>query len=401
VSTGLGPLLIRGVQAIPLRCPLPAARQHTSDFGRQERFDVVLVAVQTAQGITGYGEAKAAVGSSADGAAVAAAVESDLGPGLLGRDARDIAGLWEAMYSGPRAGHALRAGWPMPAADRRGARVAALGGIDIALWDACGQYYGLPVHRLLGGRCRERATVYASGGWAGPEAIGAELTGYRAAGGFRAFKMRVGVMDGDVARAAERVRAARAALGEGAALFADAHGTMTVPQARAFCARVADCGLGWLEEPTPVDDLAALAEVRRATGVPIAAGESEVTRFAFRDLITIGGADILQPDPALCGGLTEAFRIAALAGAHLRTLAPHLWGSAVLFAAGLQLAAACPNVPLLEYPMGGNPALHELVEAPPQPVGGEVEIPDLPGLGLRLRADFVERWRSDGRTGLP
>jgi len=401
-AAGLAPLRIRAIHAIPLRCALPEASRHTSDFGRQDRFDVVLVAVETDQGVTGYGEAKAAVGSVAETAAVCAAVEQDLQPALLGADARNVTALWEAMYSGPRAAHALRSGWPMPVVDRRGARVAALGGIDIALWDACGRYFGLPVHRLLGGRCRDRVRVYASGGWAGPEGIGAELQRYAEFGGFTAFKMRVGVMDGDLRHGLARVTAARRSLGLAPDLFADAHGTMSVPQAKAFCAATADLRLGWLEEPTPADDLRAMAEVRQASTVPIAAGESEVTRFAFRDLIEIGRADILQPDPAICGGLTEALRIAALAGAHLRTLAPHLWGSAVLFAAGLQLAAACPNVPLLEYPMGGNPALHDLTEDPPRPVGGEVSIPETPGLGYgHLRPDFVQRHRIDGRTHLP
>lgn len=398
-GSGLGPLRIRSVRAIPLRCPLPPERRHTSDFGLQDRFDVVLVAVETEQGITGYGEAKAAVGSVGDTAAVAAAIERDLGPALVGRDARDVVALWEAMYSGPRAGHALRAGRPLPVVDRRGARVAGLGGIDIALWDACGQYLGVPVHRLLGGRCRDRVPVYASGGWAAAEAIGEELARYAAFGGFAAFKLRVGVMDGDLERALGRVAAARRALGEAPRLFADAHGTMTVPEAKAFCARAVQWHLGWLEEPTAVDDLQGMAEVRRASTVPIAAGESEVTRFGFRDLILVGGADVLQPDPAICGGLTEAARIAVLGGVHLRPLAPHLWGSAVLFAAGLQLAAACPNVTLLEYPMGGNPALHELTEEPPVPRDGEMAIPEAPGLGVRIRPDFVERYRSDGRRG--
>ncbi len=398
-AAGLGPLTIRAVRAIPLRCPLPEDRCHTSDFGRQDRFDLVLVVVETDQGIIGHGEAKAAVGSVGETAALAAAVERDLGPALVGRDARDVLALWEAMYSGPRAGHALRAGWPMPVVDRRGARVAALGGIDIALWDACGQYLGLAVHRLLGGRCRAHIPVYASGGWAGPESIGEELARYVDSGGFTAFKMRVGVMDGDLDRALGRVAAARRALGDDADLFADAHGTMTVPQAKAFCARAAEWHLGWLEEPTAVDDLRAMAEVRQACAIPIAAGESEATRFAFRDLILIGGADVLQPDPAICGGLTEAARIAVLGGAHLRTLAPHLWGSPVLFAAGLQLAAACPNVTILEYSMGGNPALHALVEEPAVPRGGLVAIPELPGLGVRIQSDFVEHHRIDGRSG--
>ncbi len=396
--TGLGPLRIRAVRAIPLRCALPPDRQHVSDFGRQDRFDTVLVVVETDQGVTGHGEAKAAVGSRAETAAVCAAAERDLGPELVGRDAREIAARWEEMYSGPRAGHALRAGWSMPAVDRRGARLAATSGIETALWDAVGRYYGLPIHRLLGGVGRTEVRAYASGGWAGPERLGEELAAYRVRGGFSAYKMRVGVMDGDVARAVARVAAARRALGDDAELAADAHGTMTVPQARDFCARVRELRLSWLEEPTPVDDLRAMAEVRAAAAIPIAAGESEGTRYGFRELLSAGAVDILQPDPGLCGGLGEAARIATLASAHLRVVVPHLWGSGVLLAAGLQLAAACPNVPLIEYSMGGNPALTDLVAEPLQPVGGVIPVPQGPGLGVTVQEDFVARHRLDGRT---
>lgn len=360
----------------------------------------MLVAVTAEQGLTGYGEAKASVGSMADLESLAAAVEKTLGRLLAGRDAREINSLWELMYAGSRTGYALRTGRPMPMVDRRGTRVAALSGIDMALWDLYGQYVGLPVFRLLGGPVRTRVPVYASGGWAGPEAIGEELARYRAFGGFSAYKIRVGVMDGSVSRAVARVAAARDALGPEDDLYADAHGTMSVAEAKAFLAATAPYRLGFFEEPTPVDDLAALGEVRAAATVPIAAGESEATRFGFRDLILAGGVDILQPDPAIAGGITETARIAALAGAHVRVVVPHMWGSAVLFAAGLQLAAALPNVPRLEYPMAGHPAFHELIDAPFVPEEGEVAVPDRPGLGITVREEFVERFRTDGRHGV-
>jgi L-alanine-DL-glutamate epimerase-like enolase superfamily enzyme len=398
--SGLPPLTIRAVRAIPLRCPLPPDRRPTSDFGRQDHFDTLLVAVTAEQGLTGYGEAKASVGSMADLQSLAAAVEKTLGTLLIGRDAREIVGLWELMYAGPRAGYAVRTGRPMPMVDRRGTRLAGLSGIDIALWDLYGQYVELPVFRLLGGPVRTRVPVYASGGWAGPEAIGEELARYRAWGGFSAYKIRVGVMDGSLGRAVARVAAARDALGPDDDLYADAHGTMSVAEAKAFLAATLPYRLGFLEEPTPIDDLSALAEVRAQATVPIAAGESEVTRFGFRDLILQGGADILQPDPAIAGGITEVVRIAALAAAHVRVVVPHLWGSAVLFAAGLQLAAALPNVPRLEYPMAGHPAFHDLVDTPFVPENGEVVVPDRPGLGITVREEFVERFRTDGRHGV-
>ena len=96
----------------------------------------------------------------------------------------------------------------------------------------------------------------------------------------------------------------------------DAHGTLTVAEAKRFCRVVADCNLAWLEEPVTADDKRGQAEVRAATDIPIATGESEFTRFDFRDLIELRAVDILQPDLAIAGGITEAMRIEALAPAH-------------------------------------------------------------------------------------
>ena len=151
--------------------------------------------------------------------------------------------------------------------------------------------------------------------------------------------MRVGAMDGAPHVSAARVRAARAALGPDVALMVDAHGTYTVADARRFARLVADCDLTWFEEPVTADDKPGMAEVR-AAGIPVAAGESEATRFAFRDLALLRAADIFQPDPAFCGGITEAMRIAALASAFNLRLAPHLWAGAPCFFAGLHVCAA-------------------------------------------------------------
>src|SRR5690606_23194464 len=121
--------------------------------------------------------------------------------------------------------------------------------------------------------------------------------------------------DGAVPSSAARVRAARAALDSGIELMVDAHGTYTVAEAKRFVHLVADCDLAWFEEPVIPDDHAGMAEVRAFSQAPIAAGESEATRFSFRDLALARAADIFQPDPAFCGGITEAMRIAALASA--------------------------------------------------------------------------------------
>jgi L-alanine-DL-glutamate epimerase-like enolase superfamily enzyme len=235
--------------------------------------------------------------------------------------------------------------------------------------------------------------AYASGGWAPAAQIGAQLAGYVAQGDFGAVKMRIGVFDGSPAASAERVIAARAALGPGIDLMCDAHGTFTVAEAKQFCYLVRDCNIAWFEEPVTADDKRGQAEVRARTHIPIASGESESTRFDFRELIELRAVDILQPDLAICGGITEAMRISALASSANLLLAPHLWAGAPAFAAGLHLAAASPAAHILEYSLGANPLLHELVEEKFPVQGGCVEIPNRAGLGITVRADFVAQYR--------
>ena len=99
--------------------------------------------------------------------------------------------------------------------------------------------------------------------------------------------------------------------------------------------------------------------------------------------------DVLQPDLAIAGGLTETLRICALAAAHGLTVAPHLWGSAILFASGLHLAVATPCVTLLELTRGDNPLLNDLVQEPFDLRDGFVHASDRPGLGVTLNREFA------------
>jgi D-galactarolactone cycloisomerase len=383
---------ITDVTATWLRCPIPQANQQTSDFGRFQTFDMTLVRVETDEGLTGCGEAKGGVGSTAICGPIVAVVREDLRPLLLGEDPRNITRLWEKMYNGVRAHYAFEHGRSFPELGRRGVRLSGMSGVDMALWDLLGKSLKVPVYQLLGGKCRENVQAYASGGWADAAGIGAQLLQTIARGNFKAVKMRVGAMDKTVENSIGRVRAAREALGDEIKLMVDAHGTWNEREAKRFCRGVADCQLSWLEEPVNADSVSAMAEVRAATDIPIAAGESLFTRFDFKQLVEARAVDILQPDPAIAGGITEVVRIAALASAHQLTVAPHLWGSALLFATGLNLAAALPNVVTLEYSMGFNPMLRGL--SPDEFVirDSRVEIPDQPGLGVMIHDDFVRQY---------
>lgn len=373
-----------------VRVPIAAANQHRSDFGQVTTFDAAILRIETDAGIVGWGEGKNAAGSAGTYAALVHMLNREIAPLLVGRDPRDVVDIWEMLYNGVRHETARRSGHVMPQLARRGLSMAAISAVDLALWDILGKSLDAPVWRLLGGRKAERLRAYASGGWANAEGIGDQLRGYIDKGGFSAVKMRVGAMDGAPHVSAARVRAAREAIGPAVELMVDAHGTYTVADARRFIRLVEDCDLAWFEEPVVGDDKAGMAELRRNSPVPIAAGESETTRFDFRDMAVLRSADIFQPDLAYCGGITEAMRISAIASAFNLRLAPHLWAGAPAFYAGLHVCAASPASFIVEFSLGANPMLHELVEEDVDVRDGTIAIPDRPGLGITVSEAFLK-----------
>src|ERR1700745_650565 len=142
---------IRSVEAYWVHIPIPPEKQHTSDFGRTTSFDATLVRIDTQCGITGWGEAKAQVGSMAANQALTAMINEEFAPLLVGEDPRDITRLWETLYSGSRAHYALREGRVFPVLGRRGITISAISGVDCALWDILGKSLGVPVWQLVGG----------------------------------------------------------------------------------------------------------------------------------------------------------------------------------------------------------------------------------------------------------
>ena len=384
---------ITNIEAFWLRCPIPKEKQHFSDYGLLTNFDMTLVVVTTDTGLQGFGEAKAAVGSSGSCASIVSCIENELKPQLIGKDARNISRIWEHIYNGTRDHYSLSRGRKFPILGRRGLTISAMSGIDTALWDIKGKALGAPVVELLGGSCRDKMPAYASGGWAKVDAIGEQLLGYTSKG-FSGVKMRVGIMDQTVAESIKRVKAAREALPDHIKLMTDAHGTFSVPEAKQFTKGVEDCNLYWFEEPISPDNKIGTAEVRANTFIPIAAGESEYTAFDVRDLITERALDVLQPDCAIIGGITEAMRVSQLAHTYQLELAPHCWGSAFSFMAGLSVAFASPSANVIEFSLGGNPMMYDLVEENiTVDKEGMLIAPDKPGLGLTPNWDFVKDFK--------
>ncbi len=383
---------ISNIEAFWVRCPIEREKQHRSDYGLLTHFDMTLIVVTTESGLQGFGEAKAAVGSSGSCASIVSCIENEIKPQLLGKEAHEITRIWEHVYSGTRDHYALSKGRKFPILGRRGLTISALSGVDMALWDLKGKALKVPVTQLLGGSCREEMQVYASGGWANVDEIGAQLTGY-VAKGFEGVKMRVGVMDANVKESIKRVQAARKVLPDNIKLMADAHGTFSVPEAKKFCEGVADCDLYWLEEPISPDNRHGTAEVRASTSIPIAAGESEYTAFDMRDMIQLRALDVLQPDCAIVGGITEAMRIAQLAHTYQLELAPHCWGSAFSFMAGVSIAFASPSANVIEFSLGGNPMMYDLVNEQIEVTNGMISAPKKPGLGVTPNWDFVREYQ--------
>ncbi len=384
---------IANIEAFWLRCPIPQEKQHFSDYGLLTNFDMTLVVVTTDTGLQGFGEAKAAVGSSGSCASIVSCIENELRPQLIGKDAENITRIWEHIYNGTRDHYALSRGRKFPILGRRGLTISAMSGIDTALWDIKGKALNAPVVQLLGGSCRDEMPAYASGGWAKADAIGEQLLGYTAKG-FSGVKMRVGIMDETVAESIARVKAARKALPDHIKLMTDAHGTFSVPEAKQFTKGVEDCNLYWFEEPISPDNKIGTAAVRANTFIPIAAGESEYTAFDVRDLIAVQALDVLQPDCAIIGGITEAMRVSQLAHTYQLELAPHCWGSAFSFMAGVSVAFASPSANVIEFSLGGNPMMYDLVaEKIKVNTKGMLSAPTGPGLGLTPNWDFVKDFK--------
>ncbi|WP_433217693.1 mandelate racemase/muconate lactonizing enzyme family protein [Dactylosporangium sp. CS-047395] len=332
-----------------------------------------LVRIRTTDGLEGIGEAY----GLPEPRVTATIVGSLLAPMLLGRDAGASEALWELMFGAQAA--AGRTG---------GFYLEAISGVDLALWDLRGKAAGLPVHRLLGGPVRTTVPVYASPIPFLPSTVeSAEHALSFVDAGFRAVKLKLGrSFDTDVAHAA----AVAAALGGKAALKVDLNCAYDVKTAIRLGLALEELGVRWLEEPLTTDDVAGLAEVRAAVRIPVVTGESEFSRYRYRDFLLQRAVDVVMPNLARAGGITEARRIAALCSAFHVDVSPHGVGSAVGVAAALQFAAATPNVPVYEYNRLPNPLRDDLAAFELR--DGELVVPDGPGLGITLDEEEIVRY---------
>ena len=373
------PGVIARVVAHPLRAVLPTA-QRTSQ-GDWASIELVVVEVETADGIVGVGECLARRGAPA----YARFIETVLAPLLLGEDPLDRRRLWAKM----RAVLTGRTG---------GMLVEALAGIDIALWDIAGKQANVSVAKLLGGMGRRAIPAYASSiNWLGDAAVEAEVACALAAG-FRQIKVKIGR---PVGAAIERARLVRRLAGDAVGLSVDANWAYDVDDAVRVGRALADLDYAWFEEPIRPEDRHGYRILREKLPIRLAAGESDFCAADAAELIADRSIGLVQPDVARSGGITETWRIAELAQTFGVAYAPHVgWSGAVCVAASLQLAAAAENCLVVECMVYDNPLrqalLVEPVGDPATLVDGCLPIPDGPGLGIALDRDALAAHRLDG-----
>lgn len=344
--------------------------------------------VTTDCGLVGYGESGAWGHLEASEAALAKYCNY-----LVGKDPRRIEHHWQMMH---RFAHF------------NGAAVGgAISAVDIALWDIKAKHYGVPLYELLGGATRDKMRVYAHVYAKTVDEVAA-FAGEKAAEGFTAlghlnpfldepedqpyFLGHAGLME----KGLETVRRCREAAGPTVDLMLEMHRRLTPAEAVTFAHAVADYRPGWLEDPIRPENIDAMAEVARKSPVPIATGERYFNIYQFKMAIERRALSFARVSVGICGGITAALKIAAIAEANDVQVAPHNPISPVGLAACAAIAFSRANVYIQEYPTGydnyvleSTPKLlgHAVVDGAMTVEKGFLLRPEAAGIGVEVKPD--------------
>lgn len=345
----------------------------------------MFVRIKTNQDLIGYGEA--GIWGHIQTAATAISRFAEY---LVGKRAFDIEHHWNVMHRFSYfQGLAIN---------------AAISAIDIALWDIKGKALGVPVHQLIGGMCRTKARVYGHIYENTIEKVLSECKrkmdlGFTAFGHINPFldegtetmwfKTHIKKMQD----AEDNVRRMRQVVGDKVDLLIELHRRLTPAEAVTFCNNIRDTYPMFVEDPIRPESADAMARVADRLAVPIATGERFCTIYEFQAHLSRNAVEFARIDVAVCGGITGAKKVAAMAEAHNVQIVPHNPLSPIGLAACLQVAAAIPNFAIQEYATGFEAGVFEstlehlgsnIVDFCPVVVDGYVDIPHGPGLGVNL-----------------
>ena len=355
--------------------------------------------VFTDEGITGDGEAALAYGRAADAGYAALKEFAGL---IIGMDPLKNEVVWDKLYKETFWG---QNGGPVI--------FAAIGAIDIALWDIKGKYFNKPIHALLGGKRRDTLRTYASqlqNGWEfGQEnhsfqttpdgfaqaAVKAVKEGYDAVkfdffekspegAAFVGEDRRGFVNPKNLLMMEERVAAVREAVGPKVDIIAEAHSRMDAPGAIRYAKILEKYGVMFFEEPdTPTPYMTKYIASR--VNIPLAGGERVYGRMQFVPYFEDRSLQLIQPDLGNCGGFTEVKKICDMAYAYDVAVQPHICASPLSTTAALHLEAVIPNFEIHEHHINNRITSNMgLVTKDVQPVNGVFEVPNEPGLGNQI-----------------
>ena len=344
---------------------LPMATPILSALGGISRFGCVLVRIDTDAGVTG--ENLVFTLNNVRTGVLQEMVQS-LFPLIEGRDPGHIGSFWSRAWKDINfLGH-------------KGVSVVGVSAVDGALWDIAGKACGLPIYRMLGGHSATVPAYHSGGMWLSSsiDQLAREAQGFMDQG-FTAMKMRLGsaTMAQDVAR----VRAVREAIGPDVKLMADANQGMTVSSAIRLGRMLEEFQLTWFEEPLPAYDLEGVARVAAALDTPIASGETEYTRYGFRQMLELKSADVLMPDLQRVGGVSEFVKVAHMAEAFDVPVSSHLFSDT-----SVQVLGGLANANYLEY----MPWFSVLYNEPLQFDRGNAIVPERPGWGVTFNRDYIK-----------
>jgi galactonate dehydratase len=340
--------------------------------------------VETDEGLIGWGEPVIEGRAETVKTAVKELMEY-----LIGQDPLRIEDHWNLMY---RSG--FYRGGPI--------LMSAIAGIDQALWDLKGKYFGIPVYQLLGGACRDSIRIYSWIGGDRPSNV-ADAAKKAVESGFTAVKMNgteeLQIIDSyeKIDQAVERIAAVREAVGPSVGIGIDFHGRVHKPMAKILAKELEPYRPMFIEEPVLPENNEALKEIAQSTHIPIATGERMFSRWHFKNLLIDGYVDIIQPDLSHAGGITECKKIISMAEAFDVAAAPHCPLGPIALAACLHVDATCYNAFIQEQSLGihynqGSDLLDYLVNKQVFAYkDGYVQIPNNPGLGIEIDEEHVRK----------
>ena len=341
----------------------------------------IFVKVMTDEGIVGWGEASLEWKTQG----VVGCIE-DLKPFIVGLDPTNIEHLYQVMIRHPF----FRTGT---------VGMSAISGIEMACWDIFGKSLGLPVHKLLGGKVRNKIRMYDHLGGGDMDSLynsigDAEAMADKAResiqNGYTAIKVlvvpRTEPLEGNrvLRHAATLMEAIRLAVGDDIDIMVDFHGRTSPDMAIQYAQVLAPYRPFFIEEPCLPENVLGMLKVAQSVQIPVATGERLVTRFQFRELLEKGACAIIQPDLCHCGGLWEAKKIAAMAETYYVGVAPHNPLGPLATAASIQFALSTPNWLIQESLRSDVPWRNDFVNDPIIVKDGYVTREDRPGLGVEV-----------------